>query len=246
MITPANFQAFATRAAKVASSATFTPAIVLDGNTIGASTSEAHYLATIDEPFPFPATSVPPVELLKALAAVGGEADLSISGSRLSIRGNGASVNIPTIEGELAQMREDTNGTVIDVDLADLNGIIGAVAYALPAKDHRRVLMGVCLSISDMTIQATATDGKKLAVARLPLNEVNGPDGAWIIPPALIEAMEGMKGNARIVLTEHSATIEAGPERCPSPTSRASIPTSGRLSPRVASAIRSRLAPLLG
>lgn len=48
----------------------------------------------------------------------------------------------------------------------DLLRLIDSVLYALPAKDHRRVLMGALCQIgTDERLQMTATDGKKLARA---------------------------------------------------------------------------------
>lgn len=214
MITPASFQACAERAAAIAKGATFSPAVLItqtaDCLEIRTATSEAEYVAKMPPVDAAPLrVAVPPVELVKALAAVGGVADIAHKGARLSISAGGTTVNIPTLSPddipEFSNTGDDV--TAFDVDLGDLNGILQRVAYALPAKDHRQVLMGVCIDIKDMTLTATAADGKKLALAALPLSEVTGPDGRWVISRTTLDAIAGMTGNASVEMSGIATAI---------------------------------------
>jgi DNA polymerase-3 subunit beta len=65
-----------------------------------------------------------------------------------------------------------------------LKAMIEATTYALPVKDHRRVLMGICAELDDNnTWRFTATDGKQLARYAITVPEVDGASRSTIIIP---------------------------------------------------------------
>ncbi len=69
-----------------------------------------------------------------------------------------------------------------------LKTLIDGTSYALPNKDHRRVLLGVYFELTDHNLRLTATDGKKLARISTAIAEVEGKgDGAIIVPRKLLE-----------------------------------------------------------
>lgn len=52
-----------------------------------------------------------------------------------------------------------------------LKVLLDAVLYAVPLKDHRRVLMGALMELQPEGVRLTATDGKKLSRMRVPKTE---------------------------------------------------------------------------
>ncbi len=55
-----------------------------------------------------------------------------------------------------------------------LKALLDAVLYAVPSKDHRRVLMGALMELQPEGVRLTATDGKKLSRMRVPKTESEG------------------------------------------------------------------------
>jgi DNA polymerase-3 subunit beta len=77
-----------------------------------------------------------------------------------------------------------------------LKYLIESTTYALPAKDHRRVLMGVYFELQNNTLRLTATDGKKLARVSTNIPEVEGEASlSLIIPRKLLENAAKVMGN---------------------------------------------------
>lgn len=64
-----------------------------------------------------------------------------------------------------------------------LKNLIDATVYALPVKDHRRVLMGIYFELNENELRLTATDGKKLARISTSIPEVEGSGTAAIVVP---------------------------------------------------------------
>jgi DNA polymerase-3 subunit beta len=104
------------------------------------------------------------------------------------------------------------DATTIDMPASDLAGLLKSVAFAVPSKDHRRVLMGVHVALSDCSLIATATDGKRLARWQLPVGEQAGPDVEVVIPADAVACLGQLSGLARVSISarELSVTAEAG------------------------------------
>ncbi|MCC6546836.1 DNA polymerase III subunit beta [Candidatus Sumerlaeota bacterium] len=64
-----------------------------------------------------------------------------------------------------------------------LKNMIDAVVYALPTRDHRKVLLGVFLELRDNKLRMTSTDGKKLARITVSIPEVEGRGNASLVVP---------------------------------------------------------------
>ncbi|MCB2156974.1 DNA polymerase III subunit beta [bacterium] len=86
-----------------------------------------------------------------------------------------------------------------------LKSLIDAVSYAVPAKDHRRVLMGILLELREGTLRATATDGKKLSRMTVPVADIEGEEtGRVIVAGKLMDDIRRILGN------EGSVDVEIG------------------------------------
>lgn len=87
-----------------------------------------------------------------------------------------------------------------------LKHLIESTAYALPGKDHRRVLLGVYFELGDHTLRLTATDGKKLARISSTVPEVEGKgDAKVIVPRKLLDNLQRNLGNEGPVEVEVSS-----------------------------------------
>ncbi|MCC5877267.1 MAG: DNA polymerase III subunit beta [Candidatus Sumerlaeia bacterium] len=77
----------------------------------------------------------------------------------------------------------ETGNCKFQISQKMLRTMIDSTVYALPAKDHRRVLMGIYVELSDNTLRMTATDGKKLSRIFTSIPEIEGSGEATLILP---------------------------------------------------------------
>jgi len=92
-----------------------------------------------------------------------------------------------------------------------LKRLIDAIMYALPAKDHRRVLMGALTEVKDMNLRLTATDGKKLSRMSVSLGEVEGNRNTKCVVSGKllgdIRKILGDEGSVRVEIGERQAAF---------------------------------------
>jgi DNA polymerase III sliding clamp (beta) subunit (PCNA family) len=163
--------------------------------------------------------AVPHGELAKALANLTGDIRVEEAGCKLTLADARARYTlVGTSADDIPQWQEgDSNdhATAFSAPAADLAALLDAALYAIPRKDHRRVLMGVRLGVGGAEISATATDGKKLYRNRVALGEQDGPDAAIILPrqaSAALGTLDGpvavrlCAGHKMIVMTEDNAS----------------------------------------
>jgi DNA polymerase-3 subunit beta len=86
--------------------------------------------------------------------------------------------------------------TRFQIPQKSLKYLIDSTTYALPAKDHRRVLMGVYFELTGNRLRLTSTDGKKLARVHVDIPEVEGVSEArMIVPRKLLDNLFKALGN---------------------------------------------------
>lgn len=86
-----------------------------------------------------------------------------------------------------------------------------SIAWALPRKDHRRVLMGVHLEVlGGLAVRITAADGKQLAQRKVGVKDLSGADSAACTIPGPVVRM--LESETRIGIGERSVsfTSDAG------------------------------------
>lgn len=87
-----------------------------------------------------------------------------------------------------------------------LKNMIDAVVYALPTRDHRKVLLGVFMELRDNKLRMTSTDGQKLARISVSLPEIEGHGTAsLVVPRKLLENLSKNMSNEGPVEVELSA-----------------------------------------
>lgn len=99
----------------------------------------------------------------------------------------------------------ETAVTRLQVPQTQLRTLISAILYAIPQKDHRRVLMGSLMELRDMKVRLTATDGKKLSRMSVNLSEIEGANTSKVVVSGKL-----LGDVSRALGTEGSATIEIG------------------------------------
>lgn len=101
--------------------------------------------------------------------------------------------------------------TKFQVAQKTLRTMIDSTLYALPLKDHRRVLMGVCVELYDNTLRMTATDGKKLSRIFTSIPEIEGKDETKLILPRKLAdnilKTIGNEGPVEVEISERQITL---------------------------------------
>lgn len=135
---------------------------------------------------------------------------------RVQVKSSGNEYKLMTIPAEdfPEWSRNTEKRTHFNYAQTDLKKLIESVVYALPTKDHRRVLLGVLFEVYDNTLRLTATDGKKLARVEASLPEVEGPaEMATVLPRKLLENLckhMGGVGSVDVWLATKQASFSVG------------------------------------
>lgn len=143
---------------------------------------------------------------LVSLLPAGSEVTLKDEGGQVEIHSEAAQYHLVTLPpDDYPKWHPENALSRFDVPQKVFRRLIDAVSYALPAKDHRRVLMGVLLEVRDGALRLTATDGKKLSRMSARIGEVEGDrEVRAVISGRLLNDIRRVLGD------EGSATIEMG------------------------------------
>ena len=96
----------------------------------------------------------------------------------------------------------------IDMNQADLKNLLNAVTFIVPTRDPRKIFLGCCFSFSGDTLQAVATDGKIMAMTKIPVEAEGIPAGRQaVIPRKMLVEM------AYALQDEGTVTLELGPRQ---------------------------------
>lgn len=90
---------------------------------------------------------------------------------------------VTTPADDFPAWQSETGNSKFQISQKMLRTMIDSTLYALPAKDHRRVLMGIYVELSDNNLRMTATDGKKLSRIFTSIPEIEGNGEAQLILP---------------------------------------------------------------
>jgi DNA polymerase-3 subunit beta len=139
-----------------------------------------------------PGKTTVPAETFKEIVKLfppQGEVDFQEAGRKVTVSCEANEYKLMTIPADEFPLWNTEAGTTrFQLSQKTLKYLIEAATYALPQKDHRRVLMGVNFELHDMTLRLTATDGKKLARVFTPLPEIEGAtSGNIVVPRKLID-----------------------------------------------------------
>lgn len=110
-----------------------------------------------------------------SLLPAGQKITLSDEGGQVAIKTDQASYNLVTLPpDDYPQWTPEEGLTTITLSQKELRRLLDAILYALPTKDHRRILMGALFEINDLSLTLTGTDGKKLSRIKTKLQNSEG------------------------------------------------------------------------
>lgn len=153
-------------------------------------------------------TTVPAEKFQQMISVLPGSADVTITESnrRVLVQCEGREFKLNTLPAEdYPDWPAEAGETRFQLSQKTLRALIDATVYALPVKDHRRVLLGVYFELRDHGLRLTATDGKKLARMTATVPEVEGKQtAALIVPRKLLENLFKSLGSEGPVQVEMS------------------------------------------
>lgn len=113
-----------------------------------------------------------------------GEVALEDVGGKVIIRCESNEFNLMTVPAdEFPQWQTQAGESKFQVSQKVLRSLIDGTIYALPLKDHRRVLLGIYMELFDNEFRLTATDGKKLSRIFTEVPEIEGKSETSLILP---------------------------------------------------------------
>jgi DNA polymerase III subunit beta len=142
-------------------------------------------------------------ELVRLLPPMA-EVELEESNNKVHVQCETNNYNLMTLPAEDFPVWPASAGTTkFQISQRMLKNLIDATTYALPSKDHRRVLLGVFFELENHDLQLTATDGKKLARMSTTIPEVEGNGTASIVVPRKV-----LENVSRYLGTEGPVEVE--------------------------------------
>jgi len=143
------------------------------------------------------------------------EVSIAESAQKVVLSCEGNEYKLMTIPADdFPEWQTEPGTTRFQIAQKTLRHLIDSTIYALPTKDHRRVLLGVYFELFDNTLRLTSTDGKKLARVHTSIPEIEGVSQARIIVPRkLLENLYkslGTEGPVEIELTGQQIAFRFG------------------------------------
>ncbi|MBI1292302.1 DNA polymerase III subunit beta [bacterium] len=135
-----------------------------------------------------------------------GEVSIAEAGQKVTLSCESSEYKLMTIPAEdFPEWQMEQGSTRFQIAQKTLRYLIDSTLYALPGKDHRRVLLGVYFELGENRLRLTSTDGKKLARVHTDIPEIEGVSSARIIVPRkLLENLYKSLGNEGPVEVELS------------------------------------------
>jgi len=144
---------------------------------------------------------VPAARFSEILAlADGDDVELEPQGGLVALRYGSQRYQLATLPADdypRIRAEEPCGGFRIEAD--QLAAQCKRMAWAVPSKDHRRVLMGARLEMHGDGVRMAGTDGKRLARVAFPVAEVQPFPSVVLAPPLLAEMLRAA-GNVEAVV----------------------------------------------
>jgi DNA polymerase-3 subunit beta len=135
-------------------------------------------------------------DILRALPD-GSALALELQDKRLQIKAGKSKFSLQTLPApDFPKLAPSGNATaVLELGQRDLKQLLALVQYAMAQQDIRYYLNGLLMSLSPAGLTVVATDGHRLALARLPL-EVDLPKVEVILPRKAVLELVKLLGDA--------------------------------------------------
>jgi DNA polymerase-3 subunit beta len=157
--------------------------------TFLASDMEAYARVTVSADVDKGGTTTLPARTLSEMVR-----ELPDSPVELNVKGTKASIHCDRLDYQLATMPPDDfpewpefeAKTTLTLSQSDLREALEKVICAIPARDPRKVLLGVYFDLREDGLRLVSTDGKKLVLVKLSPEEIDGAKEASLIVPSKI------------------------------------------------------------
>jgi len=122
-------------------------------------------------------------DIVKELPA--SDVAIATKGTKASIRAEGVDYQLATMPADdFPEWPDFKQTTAFVVSQSTLREALAQVSCAIPSRDPRKVLLGACFDLQDTDLRLVATDGKKLVLAHVAVEGVEGEKARQIIVPA--------------------------------------------------------------
>lgn len=139
-------------------------------------------------------------DVCKALPALC-EVRLEEKDGKLELRANRSRFSLSTLPAaEFPSMDDAAMPVEVEVTQPQLQRLLKKTSHAIAAKDVRYYLMGVCLDLRDGQLNAAASDGHRMAVARSQVGNRHDSQSC-IVPKRTAAVLEGLLTNAEAPVT---------------------------------------------
>jgi DNA polymerase-3 subunit beta len=150
--------------------------------TDGAAIAVSKARGNVDKPG---VTTIPADTLVKAIKTIPAKAEVSIvaTSARVNVSASGSKFSLATLPvDDFPEFRRNDPTISFIMPAKALKECIERTSYALPAKDHRRVLLGIHCVPTGASISFEATDGKKLVRTFAAIAECAGSSDGFVVP----------------------------------------------------------------
>jgi DNA polymerase-3 subunit beta len=161
---------------------------------------EVELVANVDVDVEAPGeVTVPGRKLLDICRALPDEADvsMSLSGEKLSVKSGRSKFSLMTLPAaEFPRVGEIDAGSSVAVSQATLAKLLDKTHFSMAQQDVRYYLNGLLLETGDKCLRAVATDGHRLALCEVDLEEQKLPEQQVIVPrKGVLELQRLMEGD---------------------------------------------------
>ncbi len=169
---------------------------------------EVELVASVDVAVEAPGeVTVPGRKLLDICRALpnGAEIVMALSGEKLSLKSGRSKFSLMTLPAAEFPVVEDIKaGQSIKVSQKTLARLLEKTHFSMAQQDVRYYLNGLLLETGDKYLRAVATDGHRLALCEIELDEQNLPEQQVIVP------RKGVLELQRLLGSEGELTVELG------------------------------------
>jgi DNA polymerase-3 subunit beta len=140
------------------------------------------------------------------------EVSISLSGEKLSIRSGRSKFSLTTLPAAEFPTVEDINaGQSIELDQGTLARLLEKTHFSMAQQDVRYYLNGLLLETGKNVLRAVATDGHRLALCQLTLDDSKLPEQQVIVPRKGVLELQrllGEEGNLVVELGSNHVRIQ--------------------------------------
>lgn len=163
---------------------------VIDGQMIGTAVFAQRVTSVMEQGFPAEPFSLYRDTLARLSALLPSSENIVLRHDGGSMRiecGSFSASVVKPLDPPFDGPRIGPAATTFRMDRETFLQTFGSVLYAVPRKDHRRVLRGVLVDILDRSLRTTATDGKRLRRTSMPV-ECEVP-ASFVVPHEAVAAV---------------------------------------------------------